>query len=943
MKTGVNVHDRASCLSSGRIGIVTLILAIGLWANVTTCVASQTLVDSADESKTEKNFEKAARKFSPPWYSIKEDAVVFLPKEKERANDTKPKKRNEEGNALKAKDSVGFHEVLRVWLPVACLVVLLAVLVWFGVRALRERAAQRRFREGELLRRKRRIETLAVEARDRYDDLDAAAEEALALGDLRSALIFFFSWILVEMDKHDVVLLDKGKTNLEYWRELEGRPRLRDLYREIMGKFERVYFGGFLISRPEFDKVWRLRESFSEMMLEEDERKRRLEKEREEAFRRAAERNWRGPKTMLVLLASLIFFSSVFGCSKPVWRDAYSRAGTSIPMPNSLNGYDVFYRYCQLQNRGRVRLLRLYNDDFDSCDTIVWFCSGYGFETEGVWNLTSPHKQDYLARSRVSSDFDKEVRGTDDEELDDRSLLNSERAKAWLAMIERYANAKENDWTQFYIPRSNRYFHTPDAFPLFIGAFPYDNVTDSPSEARTSSRDRLCEWLKAKPGRKCVVVLVDQNSAWDYWRAARREVERVYSEPLKSKYLKESDKRLEGMLDHDMFSNQYASPPQTFAKDAKELMKVRSREANEIKLLLSELRDSFDDVALVDEVLKRREAALNTRLGDLDSVESPDGFPNSVEGFQEDESSGSNSEQIDDGDESEVVFDENEEISDEDIPHPTRTRAENRHMFNDEEFYRLGVDFGDFWESGVADGDPELWFRQYFVETSSFTEPPLVRFSGDPSWTSKLPEVSPLRERYKLVPCEGTETVLALGDFPLVCRRKVGDSEAILANTTSFLSNFGLTDPTNRKIAARLESEFTSKGDIGFLVSDTFFYASRVERRGYRHEKPEGRFTLTQATPFTILVWHAVVLAIIAGFCAWPIFGRARRVVRDETSDFGLHVDATARLLRNADSVSWVREQIDACRNFRKRDRPWGGFQSSESLDEQNSNASKRE
>ena len=126
-------------------------------------------------------------------------------------------------------------------------------------------------------------------------------------------------------------------------------------------------------------------------------------------------------------------------------------------------------------------------------------------------------------------------------------------------------------------------------------------------------------------------------------------------------------------------------------------------------------------------------------------------------------------------------------------------------------------------------------------------------------------------------------------------------------------------------------------------MSDTFFYASRVERRGYRHEKPEGRFTLTQATPFTILVWHAVVLAIIAGFCAWPIFGRARRVVRDETSDFGLHVDATARLLRNADSVSWVREQIDACRNFRKRDRPWGGFQSSESLDEQNSNASKRE
>ena len=61
MKTGFNVHDRASYLSSGRIGIATLILAIGVWANVTACVASQTPAVSADESKTEKNFEKAAK------------------------------------------------------------------------------------------------------------------------------------------------------------------------------------------------------------------------------------------------------------------------------------------------------------------------------------------------------------------------------------------------------------------------------------------------------------------------------------------------------------------------------------------------------------------------------------------------------------------------------------------------------------------------------------------------------------------------------------------------------------------------------------------------------------------------------------------------------------------------------------------------------------------
>ena len=930
MKTDCAVFVDTRRFSVVQIGIATLI-PIVLFFSIASASASFAASDEpSEERKTEKYFDKATKKFSPPWYSSKDDAVVFLPQKKERKSEPEPVRNNDNVKPSKPMNPGVASKVLSVWLPIATLVVLLAILGWLAARALRERAARRRFKEGELLKRKRRIETLAVEARERYDDLETAAEEALGRGDLRSALIFFFSWILVEMDKRDAVVLDKGKTNLEYWRELEGRPRLRDIYHNVMKRFERVYFGGFSISRQEFDKAWNLRGPFSEIMREEDERKRRLEQEREEAFRRAAERNWRGPKTMSILLLALTFFLAVSGCSSRNWDDRYARAGANPPSPKSLNGFDVFYKYCQYQNRGGVRTLDRWSEDFDDCDVIVWFCNGDDYGTlEGTWNMTSPVEP----RNSFGSDKivvnDENRRDYVDETADDEtSRRRTARAKAWLAMIDKYAAATEDDWTNFCIPLSNRLFHHATYDPFMRNSYPYgpDRDVDLPPQdeirKKKSSRDCVCEWLEAKPGRKCVVVLTDYNSVWDYWRASRREVERIYDDPLKSEYLKECDKRLEGMTDSPFFAySSYRKTPQDFAKEARAKMKLRSKEAYRIKLLLSQLEETSNDDETVERVLDFREKQRS-------------------ELWRKSTESGKD-EKDEEEDDEEIVFDDDDFPIDA-VPYPTM--GSGGIMFGRDDYENYGVDFGDFGESGVAEDEPELWFRQYYVETSSLTEPESARFSGESSWTSQLPETAPLRERVKLVPSEGTETLLALGDFPLVCRRKVGDSEAILTNSTSFLSNYGLIDPTNRVIASRLEREFPQDAEIGFLVSDSFYRVPRATRTSrYRHEKPEGRFTLTQASPFTIFVWHAFVLAIIAGFCAWPIFGRARRVARDETSDFGLHVDATARLLRNADSVSWTREQIDACRKFRKRERPWGSSQSTESDDENNSTPSKSE
>ena len=70
--------------------------------------------------------------------------------------------------------------------------------------------------------------------------MKGAALEAYNAGDFRGAIIFYFSWILVEADKRELIWLDKGKTNLEYWRELDRNPEVQRIYRVIMNEFELV-------------------------------------------------------------------------------------------------------------------------------------------------------------------------------------------------------------------------------------------------------------------------------------------------------------------------------------------------------------------------------------------------------------------------------------------------------------------------------------------------------------------------------------------------------------------------------------------------------------------------------------------------------------------------------------------------------------------------------
>lgn len=377
------------------------------------------LAVAAESTKSAEDaaWEKAATKEKTPWRS-ESGGAAFLPPRPERAPEPV---RNEEASGA---SSFGWlrsvAEVLFWTLVGAAVLALVGALFW----ALRQTARGGVGKEKEKkarAERERRLEALAPEARERVDDLGTAAENALAAGDLRLALVYFFSWLIVESDKRGLLRARRGKTNREYWRELAVNPGVRTIYKATMDEFERVYFGGRTISRAEFDDVWRLREPFVAAMERLDAERAAAERASREAARRANEArisaNWANSangvngangknngidgngvngatgannanggisRIWALPLAAAFAFGAVAssGCAPKTeywdeyWSDRYAGDGESI------NGVSIFANYCAEKTRGVEKKEQNYvwphpedSVDGERYETIVWLAT----------------------------------------------------------------------------------------------------------------------------------------------------------------------------------------------------------------------------------------------------------------------------------------------------------------------------------------------------------------------------------------------------------------------------------------------------------------------------------------------------------------------------------------------------------------------------------------
>ncbi|MCC6126053.1 MAG: hypothetical protein IT426_13905 [Pirellulales bacterium] len=75
-------------------------------------------------------------------------------------------------------------------------------------------------------------------------------------GDYAKAVVFLFSYQLVELDKRHRIRLAKGKTNRQYLREVGARLSLRQLLEQTMIAFEDTFFGRHALSQTRFESCW---------------------------------------------------------------------------------------------------------------------------------------------------------------------------------------------------------------------------------------------------------------------------------------------------------------------------------------------------------------------------------------------------------------------------------------------------------------------------------------------------------------------------------------------------------------------------------------------------------------------------------------------------------------------------------------------------------------
>jgi Domain of unknown function (DUF4129) len=154
--------------------------------------------------------------------------------------------------------SFSFDGTFFGYLMLAVVVIVLVLILIFFLRRLRDAqnspltqaAAARSMSDVD------RIEALPFRVQAGLGDLLSQAAELYRQGRFAEAILLLFSYLLVEMDKHQVIRLAKGKTNRQYLREIGPRRRLRDLVERTMTAFEAVFFGHHGLDREGFEACW---------------------------------------------------------------------------------------------------------------------------------------------------------------------------------------------------------------------------------------------------------------------------------------------------------------------------------------------------------------------------------------------------------------------------------------------------------------------------------------------------------------------------------------------------------------------------------------------------------------------------------------------------------------------------------------------------------------
>jgi len=107
-----------------------------------------------------------------------------------------------------------------------------------------------------IVAQKAKLTDLPFEVEQPIAGLKAQADYYRNKQDYRNAMIYLFSYLLVECDTAGCIRLARGKTNHRYVRELKGYPEVQNPFKRVVELFEEAFFGRKEISKERFEAIW---------------------------------------------------------------------------------------------------------------------------------------------------------------------------------------------------------------------------------------------------------------------------------------------------------------------------------------------------------------------------------------------------------------------------------------------------------------------------------------------------------------------------------------------------------------------------------------------------------------------------------------------------------------------------------------------------------------
>lgn len=209
----------------------------------------------ASEKKLETGF---------PWYDAESGDIAPVSVQKTK----QPKSRETWGSqatkpAARNWDWPDLGRVLQViiWLVLALII---GGLLFLFVRSylLVERATKESDSDGSETTDIERMENLPFPVRKPTSDLLGEARRHYEAGNYADAIVYLFSYQLVQLDKNNLIRLTKGKTNRQYVRELRREIDLKSILSSTMLTFEDVFFGNYPLERSRFERCWNRLDEF---------------------------------------------------------------------------------------------------------------------------------------------------------------------------------------------------------------------------------------------------------------------------------------------------------------------------------------------------------------------------------------------------------------------------------------------------------------------------------------------------------------------------------------------------------------------------------------------------------------------------------------------------------------------------------------------------------